>query len=329
MQRAFVVISLLIPLIGVSIYYFRPQLKDQALDTIFYLVDVLNDSLQQNGKYFVVMFIIIAVNWWLLFSSDQPSSDGKCLEAGELLFTPSSLAHYDGSAAGNEKIYLAFLGIVYDVTKGARHYSPGNAYSFFAGKDASKAFITGQFNPEGLIDDVTDLPLDSYTDIKMWQEFYGTEYSKIGKIVGTYYDNDGCPTDAVSHVSKMLEEYEASEVEKSKENELFPLCNSEFHKETNYHRVWCTSMSGGVNRSWIGVPRQLYLPKEKTYRCACVRDSGPATAPTIEYVDENEPLSENVESNKNSDQIGDLGNPRIKEYPGCNPKATECVLGTK
>ena len=33
---------------------------------------------------------------------------------------------------------------------------------FFAAKDGSRAFVTGEFNDEGLIDDVTGLDLDSY-----------------------------------------------------------------------------------------------------------------------------------------------------------------------
>lgn len=34
---------------------------------------------------------------------------------------------------------------MFDVTKGARNYGPGGAYHFFAGRDASRAFVTGCF----------------------------------------------------------------------------------------------------------------------------------------------------------------------------------------
>jgi hypothetical protein len=33
----------------------------------------------------------------------------------------------------NNEIYLALLGSVYDVSKGAKHYKPGGSYEFFAG----------------------------------------------------------------------------------------------------------------------------------------------------------------------------------------------------
>jgi hypothetical protein len=45
------------------------------------------------------------------------------------------------------------LGSVYDVSSGAKHYKPGGSYHFFLGKDASRAFVTGDF--------VNDLKVDS------------------------------------------------------------------------------------------------------------------------------------------------------------------------
>ena len=42
-------------------------------------------------------------------------------------------------------LYLALLGVVYDVARGAEYYGPGGGYSFFAGRDASRAYVTGKF----------------------------------------------------------------------------------------------------------------------------------------------------------------------------------------
>lgn len=48
------------------------------------------------------------------------------------LFSPSELELYDG--IHKPEIYLAILGNVFDVTKGAKHYGPGQAYNVFAGQ---------------------------------------------------------------------------------------------------------------------------------------------------------------------------------------------------
>lgn len=41
---------------------------------------------------------------------------------------------------------LSILGEVYDVTKGKRIYGPKGLYHFFAGRDASRAYVTGCFS---------------------------------------------------------------------------------------------------------------------------------------------------------------------------------------
>lgn len=42
-------------------------------------------------------------------------------------------------------LQIAILGDVYDVTEGRRIYGPGGYYSFFSGRDASRAYVTGCF----------------------------------------------------------------------------------------------------------------------------------------------------------------------------------------
>ena len=45
-------------------------------------------------------------------------------------------------------------------------------------------------------------------------------------------------------------------------NQKFPPCNSEWGTRLG-HRVWCSRMSGGVARNWVGVPRKLFIPGKK------------------------------------------------------------------
>ena len=75
-------------------------------------------------------------------------------ESTEKILTRDELKKYDGSE-GSLGLYIAILGQVFDVSKSPQYYGPNGGYGFFAGKDASRAFVTGQFDEEGLIDDVS------------------------------------------------------------------------------------------------------------------------------------------------------------------------------
>jgi hypothetical protein len=46
---------------------------------------------------------------------------------------PERLFKKEELAASPDRIYLAILGRVYDVTEGKAHYGPGGGYEFFAG----------------------------------------------------------------------------------------------------------------------------------------------------------------------------------------------------
>lgn len=73
----------------------------------------------------------------------------------------------------------------------------------------------------------------------------------------------------------------------------------------------CLSLSGGIQRDWVGVPRKLYLAGYDGYRCVCVRTTGPP--------------SEHLESKEHNDK-GDLDNPSLQEYKDCNPLFDWCLL---
>merc|ERR1712157_140587 len=67
-------------------------------------------------------------------------------------------------------IWLSVMGQVYDVTKGRRFYGPKSGYSFFAGKDASASFATGEFNEEGLkYDLVKSVTKKQIKEIEHWR----------------------------------------------------------------------------------------------------------------------------------------------------------------
>ena len=63
-------------------------------------------------------------------------------ETGPRVFTKTELAQYVDTARG---LKVAICGQVFDVSSGAEFYAKGAGYGFFAGRDASLAFATGNF----------------------------------------------------------------------------------------------------------------------------------------------------------------------------------------
>ena len=61
---------------------------------------------------------------------------------GPRVFTKAELAQYVDIKHG---LKVAICGQVFDVSKGAEFYAKGAGYGFFAGRDASLAFATGNF----------------------------------------------------------------------------------------------------------------------------------------------------------------------------------------
>jgi predicted heme/steroid binding protein len=111
------------------------------------------------------------------------------------LFTPVELArHASGSADG---VYLAILGTVVDVSTGGEFYNPGMEYEHFAGRDASMAFLTGDYASD-LTDDLSALASDDeYLTIVGWHAFYEehANYTIEGRLAGgAFYDADGAAT---------------------------------------------------------------------------------------------------------------------------------------
>ncbi|XP_060704310.1 neuferricin [Hemiscyllium ocellatum] len=223
------------------------------------------------------------------------------------LFSKPELSRYTGER-GSPGLYLAILGQVFDVSKGKKHYGPGGSYSCFAGRDAARAFVSGDFTESGLVEDVSGLSPSEILALHEWLDFYKKEYIFKGKLIGMYYDHNGEPNQALADVELAVMQGRKLKAESELENNLFPPCNSEWSSAKG-GRVWCSSHSGGVERSWAGVPRKLYKPGSKSHRCACVRPTGPPS---------NQPNS--------AQNRGDLDNPSLQEYAGCHSLSDSCAV---
>ena len=95
------------------------------------------------------------------------NADMRGLQRGPLYLTDEELSAYDGKDA-SKPVYIALNGTIYDVTAGRHVYGPGGSYNFFAGRDATRAFITGCFQEDLTPDtrgaELTYIPIDDDVD---------------------------------------------------------------------------------------------------------------------------------------------------------------------
>jgi len=204
--------------------------------------------------------------FWKLFKGDFSDFRSQDAKNDERLFTVEELGRYNNLDDG---LYLAIVGKIFDVTAGDKHYGPGATYHPFTGRDATLAFVTGEFTEEALTDDISSLSAAQCKSISTWVTFYDENYIYKGKLIGRYYNADGKPT---TDYERFAAKVKVAEDEKSKEDEkmrMFPPCNAEWKPDVGT-RFWCTKQSGGISRDWIGVPRQYFERPGGQYRCACV-----------------------------------------------------------
>lgn len=243
-----------------------------------------------------------------------------CLAKGLKVYTKADLLKH---TKASERIWLGFLGEVFDVTEG-KFYHPGGAYAFFAGVDGTRAFLSGHFIKAELIDDITDLD-DSYLQgLETWLNMYHEKYKHLGYVIGAYYDKNACPTDKLAIIKQKLSKLKEKEQENEDEKNRYPPCNSEWASVENRGRLWCTTLSGGITRSWAGQPRMFYELNHKKWRCACIRseqdeeDLCPGRTPTT--------LKKSKAGVDYDDDDGKSVQCRLKYYADCNPKQSECFL---
>ncbi|XP_011157017.1 neuferricin [Solenopsis invicta] len=216
---------------------------------------------------------------------------------GPRVFSANELKRYTNLENG---LYLSILGQVFDVTKGEKHYGPGASYHAFTGRDASLAFITGEFDEQNLTDDISSLSERQVKALDDWLQFYNTNYIYKGKLYGRYYNRDGSPTTESDKVKEKLLLAKKKKALEEKQDRMFPPCNVEW--DLNIGTVfWCTQRSGGIDRGWVGVPRMLFetAGAQGSSRCTCIRLD-----------------SKEYEENK----------ARFREYDGCDKYATKCIV---
>lgn len=143
---------------------------------------------------------------------------------GPIHLTPEELALYDGSDE-TKPIYLAINGTIFDVSAGRNTYGPGGSYSVFAGRDATRAFVTGCFLEDRTSDlrgaeeiylAVEDLEEDLSSgerkkraekerrdakrkvagEVQNWENFYknSKKYFEVGRVIAVETPRGPAPT---------------------------------------------------------------------------------------------------------------------------------------
>ncbi|XP_061904472.1 neuferricin isoform X2 [Entelurus aequoreus] len=117
-----------------------------------------------------------------------------------------------------------------------------------------------------------------------------------GLLVGRFYSESGVATEDLLRVEAVLKEGQQIKAKFEEQTRRFPACNSEWSPASG-GRVWCSTNSGGLQRSWTGVPRKLFSPGARGVQCVCVKDTSAATK-----------------------------NLNLQEYEGCSTYADSCSV---
>ncbi|XP_038724835.1 membrane-associated progesterone-binding protein 4 [Tripterygium wilfordii] len=190
----------------------------------------------------------------------------KPLFPNQRLFTVEELALYNGTDVG-KPILLGILGSVFDVTKGKSHYGGGGGYHHFSGRDASRAFVSGNFTGDGLTDSLHGLSSTEVKSVVEWRDFYFRTYIFVGKLVGRYYDSQGNATKYLKGVEAKAARGAQLLEKQKKEEAKQPSCNSRWSQGEG-GEVWCED---GFPRL-VQRPLEIALTGKMSKRCACFRE---------------------------------------------------------
>ena len=170
-----------------------------------------------------------------------------------LVFTKDELSTFTG--IDNTSIYLALVGHVYDVTKGRAYYGEKSGYAGFAGRDGSRAFVSGNFTKEGLIEKIDDLSDQQISEIWEWLSFYKGEkkYHFLGYLEGLYFDKQGNSLPYYDSLVLRLAKYKRDKMHEKDLKNGYPTCNSKWEQGKG-SKVWCEN--GRVPRKWFVKPTE-------------------------------------------------------------------------
>jgi len=154
------------------------------------------------GYYFALALLVGLISMLLgsyyVYRMHFRSSRASQYDMPNVLITRELLAKNQGMA---DELYLSIVGHVFNVTAGRRFYGGNTGYAFFAGRDATRAFATGNFEDQDLVEEFRGLSKEQCKAIESWLAFYiaHESYHLIGYLEGSmYFHSNGTETSAMS-----------------------------------------------------------------------------------------------------------------------------------
>ncbi|KAJ9447489.1 hypothetical protein DIPPA_18488 [Diplonema papillatum] len=193
------------------------------------------------------------------------------LENPKRFFTVEELSKHDGTNA-NLPLLLCVLGEVYDVGTGSQHYAPNKGYSGFAARDASRAFVTGEYNATE-VKGLDDLSGDQIKAVVEWRTFYRDHetYYFAGYLPGDYIDAKGRPTAHLKEVESRFKATVSMDVIKADVKNEFKQCNSRHEQKNSFFELWCDDTYHPKGAAPVYL--HLTFPDDSVQgRCVCVTD---------------------------------------------------------
>ena len=225
---------------------------------------------------------------------------------GSLSQTSKFLSKAEVAAASgdSEKLLVCIIGHCYDVSKGRGFYGGDGGYSFFAGRDAARAYATGDFEND-LTDDLTDFDTAQCEAVIHWYNFYknSEKYTFEGYLEGSQYINaaafidsndsneDNIWSDVGIALFQCAKENEDITEKKEQQNIGYKTCNNAIDVQEKVANVWCdttvivdSARANDQEKHTIMVPRKMYYrdtsktinnndnkpPPNTSVKCVCV-----------------------------------------------------------
>ncbi|KAF7297510.1 Cytochrome b5 heme-binding domain-containing protein [Mycena indigotica] len=95
-------------------------------------------------------------------------------------YTLAQLAEFDGK--DGRPIYVSIKGTVFDVTRNAAVYGPGQSYAVFAAKDGSRGLGMSSLKEEDAVPDYSVLDEKDLKVLNDWHLFFVKRYNIVGKV---------------------------------------------------------------------------------------------------------------------------------------------------